>query len=140
MDIPKNLNGVELIKFLKENKEDIIYAKKSEVKLADSVSVFPTVLSKFEHTTKADNPEERTEVKVRAIINTTNVIDSHKDVHIDGIWNKSLSENRNIKFLKEHKLQPYFNLMFFRVQNHINLLFMEGGEKRRILFFIKRSH
>jgi peroxiredoxin len=104
MDIPKNLNGVELFKFLKENKGDIEYARKNTIKFADSVNVVSQPLNK-ELVAKSVVPEEKTEVKIRAIINTTNVMDSHKDVHIDGLWNKSLSENRNIKFLKEHKME-----------------------------------
>ena len=33
MDIPKNLQGEELFKFLKTNKEDIVYAKKNRYKI-----------------------------------------------------------------------------------------------------------
>ena len=38
MDIPKELKGKELFKFLLENKEDILYAKKNEFKKADSIT------------------------------------------------------------------------------------------------------
>jgi hypothetical protein len=103
MEIPKELKGVELFKYLKENKEDFIYAKKNEFKKADSMIASAPVLSET-FIDKAEGNDTKTEVKVRAIINTTNVVDSHKDVHIDGIWNKSLQENTNIKFLQEHQM------------------------------------
>jgi len=103
MNIPDNLKGNDLLKFLVENKEDIMYAKKSIVKEADSIMVSSTPLSKSIANKSFD--KDATEIKVRAIINTTNVIDSHKDVHINGIWNKSVSENNNIKFLQEHQMR-----------------------------------
>ncbi len=105
MEIPKNLKGEQLFKFLKENKEDLEYAKKNEVKHADGVSTTqPTTLKEFAKKEDVIAGDNKKEIKVRAIINTTNVIDSHKDVHIDGLWAKSLSENRNIKFLQEHEM------------------------------------
>jgi len=101
MKIPKKLKGKELFTFLVENKEDLIYSKKNEVKFADSIAIHTPIQSK----TFANKQEDGDgDIQVRAIINTTNVIDSHKDVHIDGIWTKSLSENRNIKFLQEHQM------------------------------------
>ena len=104
MDIPKELKGKELFKFLVENKEDILYAKKNEFKKADSISCDTPHLS-HSVSKELDNSDiDKTSIKVRAIINTTNVVDSHKDVHLDGIWNKSISENKNIKFLQEHQM------------------------------------
>ena len=32
-------------------------------------------------------------------------MDSHKDVHIPGIWNRSLKNNKNIKMLQEHEMR-----------------------------------
>tara|TARA_R110002020_G_scaffold232212_2_gene443743 strand:- start:9266 stop:10057 length:792 start_codon:yes stop_codon:yes gene_type:complete len=102
MDIPRDLQGKELFKFLKTNKEDLIYAKKNIIKHADGLSVATNTLNPGLSTNKNDGDDSKTEVKVRAIINTTNVIDSHKDVHLDGIWTKSIQENKNLKFLQEH--------------------------------------
>jgi len=31
------------------------------------------------------------------------IMDSHKDVHINGIWKKTISENKRIKHVREHK-------------------------------------
>ena len=101
MEIPRDLQGLELFKFLQTNKEDLIYAKKSVIKEADGLTVATTNISTG-FANKAEGTDSKTEIKVRAIINTTNVIDSHKDVHLDGIWNKSIQENKNLKFLQEH--------------------------------------
>ena len=46
-------------------------------------------------------------VEVKAIINTTNILDSHGDVHLKGIWNKSLKENKRILHLQEHKSNEF---------------------------------
>jgi|14BtaG_2_1085337.scaffolds.fasta_scaffold19904_3 hypothetical protein len=103
MEIPKELIGKELHAFLKENKSDLIYAKKSAIKTSDSISSVSLMGNNID-AKKGFSNDNKDEIKVRAIINTTNVIDSHKDVHLDGIWNKSLKENKNIKFLQEHKM------------------------------------
>jgi hypothetical protein len=44
-------------------------------------------------------------ISVDSIINTTNLYDSHGDVHITGLWNKTLNERKNIYLLQEHKMQ-----------------------------------
>jgi len=103
MKIPTELKGNELLKFLVENKQDIIYSKKSAIKFSDPIGLTTTVLTST-IANKAEQNEDGS-IKVRAIINTTNVVDSHKDLHVNGIWDKSLSENRNIKFLQEHQMK-----------------------------------
>lgn len=40
---------------------------------------------------------------VKAIINTTGVIDSHMDLHIPGIWNKTVKDNPTNPVLKQHE-------------------------------------
>ena len=102
IEYPKFENKKEFFDYLAKNAEDHIYAKKSEIKFADSVD-FGTVISKGKFnnkTSKADLGDK--EIRVKAIINTTKILDSHEDVHIDGLWDKSLSENKRIKFLQEH--------------------------------------
>jgi hypothetical protein len=105
MDIPKELKGGELFKFLKENKEDIFYSKKSILKEATAIHVSPIVSGKTnaEYSNKGEYSEEEGVIKRRLIINTTNVMDSHKDVHYDGIWTKSLLENTRIKLYHAHR-------------------------------------
>lgn len=42
-------------------------------------------------------------VEVKAVINTTNVIDSHLDLHVKGIWNKTVNDNPYTYHLKQHE-------------------------------------
>jgi hypothetical protein len=88
---------------LKNNKEAIIASKKMQTKLTDAISFSPTVIVKGE-TIKAINPENLENIKVKVVINTTNLLDSHGDVHIDGIWNKSVKEQRNLYLIQEHQM------------------------------------
>jgi len=94
------------IRELVENKDKIIKLKKAQIKHADGVYIKDLsalkAVKKKELTTKA---EQKDQVQVTAVINTTNLYDSHEDVHIDGLWNKSLSENRGIMHLREHKME-----------------------------------
>ena len=104
----------ELFDHLVENKDDMIYAKKCEIKNADPFSgvdvetitgtpLSHEMASKSENLTMAEVQDEPV-VKVRAVINTTNWMDSHQDVHIKGIWNRSVKNNKRIKHIQEHKL------------------------------------
>lgn len=42
-------------------------------------------------------------IEVKAIINTTGVIDSHMDLHVPGIWNKTVKDNPFNPVLKQHE-------------------------------------
>jgi len=101
MDIPKFDTKKELFSFLIENKETLTAQKKAVTKFADGFAYQDTTVLN-----KANNPIETPSdtLKVTAIINTTNVIDSHNDVHLPGLWDKSLKENKNIMHLQEHQM------------------------------------
>ncbi len=99
----------ELFAHLRQNKELYKRAKIAELKHADGVNCVP--FSRFEpkqQTVKAfEMPTNQTEtdaniLKLSVVVNTTNIRDSHKDVHIPGIWKKSLQENKNIYLFQEH--------------------------------------
>ena len=95
----------DLFKALKENKHSLISLKKSIEKRADSINYVNSINSDL--TANKEENGTQTEVdklQVKVIINTTNFIDSHNDLHINGIWNKSVSDNANKGFLhlQEH--------------------------------------
>ena len=102
--IPDELKGKPLYDFLVKNEKLIDAAKKSQIKKADAFSgphIF--IDEKGSLITKAvtDKPviaQSATTIKIDAVINTTNYFDSHFDVHIPGIWNKSLSDNKKAGF------------------------------------------
>lgn len=107
LNIPKFATKEELFTFLKSNVEDLIYQKKSELKRADDDFGFPLIKMiepKIHQIKSKASEQDENSIKVRAIINTTYIRDSHKDVHIDGIWKKSLQENTRIKHLQEHQM------------------------------------
>lgn len=94
----------ELFKALKDNKKELISLKKAETKNADAVSFGSLeVVSKKDLTNKSESKGNNTEsLAVKVVINTTNFLDSHGDVHINGIWNKSISDNVSFLHLQEH--------------------------------------
>jgi len=100
IDIPKFDTKEELFDFLIKNKDLLIKQKKSMTKHADSiVTVGPSSVGKA-----AQIDANATTLQVKSVINTTNILDSHSDVHIKGIWNKALKENKNLYLLQEHQM------------------------------------
>ena len=99
-------NKEELFSELRVNKKELISLKKSTEKRADAFNHSDIVIGKVE-----TNKEEGSEMQnvnsfnAKVVINTTNFIDSHNDLHINGIWNKSVSDNANKGFLhlQEHE-------------------------------------
>lgn len=95
----------ELFKALKENKKELISLKKSIEKKADSFN-YISIGSEVKTISKEDNQIITSSDKLQAkvIINTTNFLDSHNDLHINGIWNKSVSDNKaGFLHLQEHE-------------------------------------
>ena len=101
----------EMFRHIRENKESIMFKKKSTLKRADGFSFSScggsNVKTVEDHIVKANdlipNYQDLSEINIQAIINTTNYFDSHRDVHFDGIWKKSLQEGAGrIKHIQEH--------------------------------------
>ena len=100
--------------FLAENEKEIIGKKKSMIH--ESVHKFKPdykysknntnkhlLVNKLDTVKGLINYEDD---KYYAIINTTNVLDNHRDVHINGIWNKSAREkNRKTYYVFDHELR-----------------------------------
>ena len=92
-----------------KNKDLIILEKKNAIKHGDTI-----VNLKIQEHTKKDvqkmddhtemNIEDVTALTVKAVINTTNIIDSHMDCHINGIWSKSVKETKLLYWLQEHNM------------------------------------
>ena len=93
----------ELFKALKNNKERICKIKKHSVKHSDSIQV--PEFTKKDLTIKGIELPGFDKDSVYAVINTTNYLDSHNDVHLNGIWNKSVNEQQgNISYIINHDL------------------------------------
>ena len=92
----------ELFNHLKANENKIISLKKATIKKSQNCS-FPSLVEKQEEIKAVKDLEEGF---IYPIINTTKYIDSHNDVHLNGIWNKSLKEQQGkIYYVSDHKLE-----------------------------------
>jgi hypothetical protein len=97
----------ELFVELKANNDFIIDAKKSQIYKScekdQSVSVKSIDLLKFSEENKALKLDEN---YYYLVVNSTNILDSHEDLHVNGIWNKSVKEIQGKNYLVEdHKLE-----------------------------------
>lgn len=87
----------DMLAELVANKQLIIDNKKSAVKYSDCVR-----LSTVKETTKA---EQLPANLLYPVINTTNYMDSHGDVHAKGIWSKSVNEQAGkLYYVLDHDL------------------------------------
>lgn len=100
-------NKAELFKALRENKTDLIATKKMTLKEADAVIIVPPVSNDKGEAIKADDVDltDLDTLKAELVINTTNLLDSHSDVHINGIWKKSIREVKKPYLLQEHRMK-----------------------------------
>jgi hypothetical protein len=107
IDIPTFGTNDELFKFLKDNLHDLKAQKKAEIKHADAICYHESTATKNAGVTKAnvEFTPSGDEIKVKVVINTTNLMDSHNDVHFPNMWNKSLNENKDIMHLQEHRMK-----------------------------------
>lgn len=99
----------ELFSYLKQNKNLLISRKKSTIKYGDGIVGEVRNVDKTEFESKDiavtnDQLEEGTLV-AKVVINTTNFMDSHDDVHFPNIWKKSLSETKYLLHLESHEME-----------------------------------
>ena len=107
LDIPKFTTKKEMFDFLVTNKEELISQKKLETKHADGFGATVISLKDISASKNEVGVVEKDHVDVLAVINTTNIMDSHKDVHIPGLWDKSLKENKRMLHVQEHKTSQF---------------------------------
>lgn len=120
VQIPSFANKADLFNWLYENKTLLMEQKKACLKEADTIPFVvdeQPVSNKNTATNKGvskmpngmeanseDEGEEDPMIKASLVINTTNVIDSHMDCHMKGIWKKSLNEKKQFYLCQEHSL------------------------------------
>lgn len=96
------------IEQLIRDKEIIKQQKLAAVKHADATIHFVGAYDNDGNVIKAvDNSQtllDASEIKAKLVINTTNLMDSHSDVHLPGIWTKTLQERKNVYLLQEHSM------------------------------------
>ena len=122
------MTKAEEIQHVWKNRDLIIAEKTNAIKHADVV--FHT--AKENDDSKGVNKagvditiQDPSILNAKLVINTTKLVDSHMDCHIDGLWKKSLSESKQLLLLEEQKsivsllFSPYicpyneFNALFY---------------------------
>lgn len=105
MKIPEFDTIKQRLEFLVKNQNKIIAAKRAKMKQADAFTFGAFAVRDGVQVEKANTPipEDEEFITVRAVINTTNLMDSYDDVHIPGLWTKTLKENKDIYHDQEHK-------------------------------------
>lgn len=107
--IPQFANKEDLFNWFRDNKHLVMQARKANIKYADAVTYLePIGTSEKESAEKTAGIVETLDtgkIVVRSVINTTNNMDSHGDVHIPSIWKKSLSESKIFYLLQEHQMR-----------------------------------
>lgn len=130
--IPEFANKIDRLRWLGANKDMLIATKKANVKYADAFNcgVITTGTSGLIEKAPA-NIEliKLDEFPVKVVINTTNIRDSHKDVHLPGIWEKNLSETKKSYHVQEHNF-TFKGIISDRVNAFTkNVLWSEFGFK-----------
>jgi hypothetical protein len=111
MDIPKFPTQKALFDHLVANEKVLVAEKKAQNKFTDSLKYIEVIDDVEGDVVKAvASSTKELEItgdtmEATLVINTTNILDSHGDVHIDGIWTKTLSESRDLYLLREHQLK-----------------------------------
>lgn len=104
--MPENLNKSELTQFLLNNEKALIAQKKVVKTISDAT--YSGVLTTKTDANKAEDSKEiekENELELKLVLNSCGVLDSHRDVHIPGLWKKTLQENKNIYHLESHKTE-----------------------------------
>lgn len=112
--IPHFADKQELFDWLRINKGLLLKQKKAAMKAPDYG--FGVGISEAEYLAPDTNKEvgiitaDTAQLTVKAVINATNIIDSHKDLHLPKIWNRSVKNNKDPLHLQEHQMK-YDNII-----------------------------
>jgi hypothetical protein len=93
-------NKEDLFKALKESEKILIDSKKSEiyksVEKGSSISLKPLSIDRLIDVEKSVKYDDS---YWYLVMNTTNILDSHRDLHISGLWNKSIKDRQYKNYL-----------------------------------------
>lgn len=145
IDLSRFENKEDLFAHLKANKSMYIAQKKSAIKHADPISycgmTFKEDKSDITDKAKISQAEllNMDSVRVKSVINTTNLLDSHNDVHLPKIWNKTLKEQIQFYLIKEHAFN-FDNILSDEVEAYVKTMswkqlgFDWEGETQALIF------
>lgn len=101
----------ERLAYLRDNKKLVLTEKKASFKKADAISGFVGFCGSGDalYATKAEMSEAGIDtsktIRAKLVINACLLMDSHMDVHIPKLWNKSVKENKYNIHLQEHEME-----------------------------------
>ena len=107
-ELNKSFESKELLfKDLQANKQEILDFKKAQILKScdkDNATNFkPILLSKSLEQIKSFEVDND---YYYIAVNSTNILDSHSDLHVNGIWNKTVKEQQGKNYLvSDHKLE-----------------------------------
>lgn len=118
----------EKLDWLAKNQDFLKVLRKSESKFTDGMALdfISVAVNEKGEAIKADaiQFEDTGKLQVKVIINATRILDSHKDLHVNGIWKNSLSQKRFVYLCQEHDLsfkgiisdevKPYTQIISFK--------------------------
>lgn len=96
----KFTDKMDQTRFIKEHLTSLLEIKKAEYKTKSEPILKQELFSGF---TPIIEDITSDIIEVKAVINTTNVIDSHLDLHLADIWNKTVKDNPFTYHLKQHE-------------------------------------
>ncbi|WP_299129370.1 hypothetical protein [uncultured Winogradskyella sp.] len=96
----KFTDKMDQTRFIKKHLEELKEIKKAEYK-TNSQPIISGLKTKMFEPEIEDITSDFIEVKT--VINSTNIIDSHLDLHMPKIWNKTVSDNPYSHHLKQHE-------------------------------------
>lgn len=96
----------ELFKCLSENKGLLKAQKKLQIKETDSIAYSFAVNEKNEALKAGEiNISEINTLKIKIVVNSCNLFDSHLDVSINDSWNRTVKNAKRVLLLEAHKAQ-----------------------------------
>ena len=117
----------QLISDLVANKEEAIKLKKAAIKHCDTFEEIETTSKAFNYS-NTDNLESGI-ITRKIVANTYNWLDSHGDVHIKGIFTKSIQENKQLH-LHDHIYQLGAKVGTFTSVEEISIAWKELGVEK----------
>ena len=96
----KFTDKMDLTRFIKNNLDELRVKKMSEYKTDSEVFVRNELVKEFVPEIETISSDI---IEVKSVINTTNIIDSHMDLHMPAIWNKTVKDNPFSYHLKQHE-------------------------------------
>lgn len=96
----KFFDKMDQTRFIKENLSAIKKIKLAEYKIDSEPILKSEIISKFEAQIETITSDV---IEVKTVINTTNIIDSHLDLHLENTWNKTVKDNPFSYHLKQHE-------------------------------------